>query len=296
MKYSLPLESLVFRKSQQLHQLGAISFYICRPLASVELLLLGRLLVGLAGGLVTACMNLYHSELAALQQRSKLSPFCPLGLVLGVVVAQICSLQSVLGSEQHWHIALAFFGIFVARKEAAARQLQLLRGYAADSEALRAELEDIENEANVQSTPSTFIQVLRNPKLRMPLIIVCAYLGGQQLSGINAIFYYSVSIFRRTGLTAQAAEWTNLSAGCTNLATALLGPILMEHFNRRPLMLFSTLFSCIFLFLFAILLQLILPFFISADLFEVAPRSAAMSVGSVVYWLCNLTIGMAFPS
>lgn len=32
------------------------------------------------------------------------------------------------------------------------------------------------------------------------------------------------------------------------------------------------------------------------ELFEVAPRSAAMSLGSVVYWICNLIIGMAFPS
>lgn len=40
----------------------------------------------------------------------------------------------------------------------------------------------------------------------------------------------------------------------------------------------------------SILINLIL-----AELFEVAPRSAAMSLGSVVYWMCNLLIGMAFP-
>lgn len=324
--------------------LGSICFYICRLLSSVELLLIGRLLVGLTGGLVTACMPMYHSELAALQQRSKLAPLCPMGLTAGVVVAQICSLQSVLGDEQHWHIALAFYGIFVVicyapfkwypespkwlyivkgRKEQAAQQLQLLRGYAADSEALKEELDNMEKEAKAESSSCTFLQVLRNPQLRLPLIIVCAYLGGQQLSGINAIFYYSVSIFRKAGLTAQAAEWANLGAGSVNLATSFLGPVLMERVNRRPLMAFSTLFSAIFLFLFAMLLQFIesfswfamgcvaciflyifvfqfglgpLPFFIGAELFEVAPRPAAMALGSVVYWLCNLLIGMAFPT
>ncbi|EDW62210.2 solute carrier family 2, facilitated glucose transporter member 1 isoform X2 [Drosophila virilis] len=324
--------------------LGAICFYICRPLGSVELLLLGRLLVGLAAGLLTACMPMYHSELAALQQRSKLAPLCPLGLTVGVVVSQIFSLQSMLGGQEHWHLALAFYGIFVVlcyapfkwypespkwlyivkgRKQQAAQQLQLLRGYAADSPALQAELNDMEQEARVKSTPCSYLQVLTNPQLRLPLIIVCAYLGGQQLSGINAIFYYSVSIFRKAGLSPQAAELANLGAGSTNLASALLGPMLMERFNRRPLMLVSSFFCCVFLFLFAMLLHFIesfswfamgcivcifmyiivfqfglgpLPFFIGAELFEVAPRSAAMSLGSVVYWLCNLIIGMAFPS
>ncbi|XP_034102529.1 solute carrier family 2, facilitated glucose transporter member 3 isoform X1 [Drosophila albomicans] len=324
--------------------LGSIFFYICRPLNSVELLLLGRLLVGLAGGLITACMPMYHSELAALSQRSKLAPLCPMGLTVGVVISQICSLQSVLGTAQHWHVALAICGIFVVvcyapfkwypespkwlyivkgRKQQAAQQLQLLRGYAADSEALQAELNEMEQEAKVESEPATFLQVLRNPQLRLPLIIVCAYLGGQQLSGINAIFYYSVSIFRKAGLSAQASEWANLGAGCLNLATSLLGPMLMERVNRRPLMSFSTFFCAVFLFLFAMLLEFIdafswfaigcvaciflyifvfqfglgpLPFFIGAELFEVAPRSAAMSLGSVVYWMCNLFIGMAFPT
>ncbi|XP_030080937.1 solute carrier family 2, facilitated glucose transporter member 1-like [Drosophila hydei] len=324
--------------------LGAICFYACRPLGSVELLCLGRLLVGLAAGLVIACISMYHSELAALHQRSKLAPLCGLGLTVGVVVAQVFSLQSVLGGQQHWHLALALYGVFVVifyapykwypespkwlyivkgRKVEAAQQLQRLRGYAKDSEALQAELRDMEEEARVKSTPSSYLQVLSNPQLRLPLVIVFAYLGGQQLSGINAIFYYSVSIFRQAGMSPQQAELANLGAGCTNLASAMLGPILMERFNRRPLMLFSSFFCCIFLFLFAMLLHFIdryswfalacivciflyivvfqfglgpLPFFIGAELFEVAPRSAAMSLGSVVYWICNLIIGMAFPS
>ena len=32
------------------------------------------------------------------------------------------------------------------------------------------------------------------------------------------------------------------------------------------------------------------------ELFEVAPRSVAMSMGSVASWSCNFIIGMGFPS
>ncbi|XP_017111581.1 solute carrier family 2, facilitated glucose transporter member 1 [Drosophila elegans] len=324
--------------------LGAISFYACRPLGSVELLLLGRLLVGLAGGLLTAFMPMWHSEISALSQRSTLAPLCPMGLTLGVVVAQVSSLRSVLGGPESWHFGLALYGLLVVacyapfrwypespkwlyvvkgRKEEARHQLQLLRGYTSESSALQAEIDEMEMEAASKVATSGLVEVLRDPKLRLPLIIVCAFLGGQQLSGINAIFYYSVSIFRKAGLSVQASEWANLGAGSLNLATSMLGPVLLERVNRRPLMLFSTFFSAIFLFLFAMMLYFIesfswfamgcigciflyifffqfglgpIPFFIGAELFELASRPAAMSLGSVVYWLCNFVIGMTFPT
>ncbi|KAH8366863.1 hypothetical protein KR084_008552 [Drosophila pseudotakahashii] len=324
--------------------LGAISFYACRPLDSVELLMLGRLLVGLAGGLLTAFMPMWHSEISSLSQRSTLAPLCPMGLTLGVVVAQVCSLRSVLGSPENWHFGLAFYGFLVAacyapfswypespkwmyvvreHKEEARNQLQQLRGYTAGSSALQAEIDEMELEAASKVKARGLVQVLRDPKLRLPLIIVCAFLGGQQLSGINAIFYYSVSIFRKAGLSVQASEWANLGAGSLNLATSMLGPILLERVNRRPLMLFSTFFCTVFLFLFAMMLYFIesyswfamgcivciflyifffqfglgpMPFFIGAELFELASRPAAMSLGSVIYWICNFIIGMAFPT
>lgn len=74
---------------------------------------------------------------------------------------------------------------------------------------------------------------------------------------VPQIFYYSVTIFRKAGLTDQAAEWCNLGAGSVNLATSLLGPMLLERFNRRPLMLLSTSLCTVFLFLFAMLLHFI---------------------------------------
>ncbi|XP_037714859.1 solute carrier family 2, facilitated glucose transporter member 1 [Drosophila subpulchrella] len=324
--------------------LAAICFYACRPLDSVELLLLGRLLAGLAGGLITAFMPMWHSEISSLSQRSTLAPLCPMGLTLGVVVAQVCSLRSLLGGPENWHLCLAFYGLLVAvcyapfrwypespkwmyvvrgRKDEARRQLQQLRGYTAGSAALQAEIDEMEMEAASKVEALGLVQVLSDPQYRLPLIIVCAFLGGQQLSGINAIFFYSVSIFRKAGLSIQASQWANLGAGSLNLATSMLGPILLERLNRRPLMLFSTFFCTVFLFLFAMMLYFIesfswfamgcigciflyifffqfglgpMPFFIGAELFELAPRPAAMSLGSVVYWICNFIIGMAFPT
>lgn len=37
-------------------------------------------------------------------------------------------------------------------------------------------------------------------------------------------------------------------------------------------------------------------FYIFTELFEVAPRPAAMSLGSVSSWVCNFIVGMLFPT
>ncbi|KAM7345809.1 solute carrier family 2, facilitated glucose transporter member 1-like isoform 2-T2 [Cochliomyia hominivorax] len=306
---------------------GALCFFFCRLLRSVEILFLGRFFVGFASGLTTASLPMYLSEIAPLALRGTLGVFCAVGLTAGVVVGQIFSLRFVFGTESHWHIALSFYVILVIvcyipfilypespkwlyivkeDKEEAQSLLMRLRGNV-KADILSHELEAMEIEANLGDHSSGFLEVLKDPKLLMPLIIVCVYQGGQQLSGINAIFYYSVSIFRRAGMSSQAAEWANLGAGSLNLATSLLGPFLMAKIDRRPLMLMSTLDSvawfaqgciiCIFLYIFFFQFGVgPIPFFIGSELFEVAPRPVAMSLGSLSSWSCNFIIGMTFPS
>ncbi|XP_017472975.1 PREDICTED: solute carrier family 2, facilitated glucose transporter member 1-like [Rhagoletis zephyria] len=322
--------------------IGAVLLYTCRMLHSVEALILARFLVGLAAGLVVACLPMYLAEVAPLSMRGVLGVFCPMGLTAGVVVAQILSLRSVFGNAEQWHLAMSLYVVLVlicyapmayypespkwlyvikGDEKGARRQLKALRGDVSEA-SINREMAEMEVEANVKDQVSGYGPVLADPKLRLPLIIVCAYQGGQQLSGINAIFYYSVSIFLRAGLTASAAELTNLGAGSLNLVVSLMGPYLMGRFNRRPLMLFSTFCCCIALMAFSLFLYFIdyvpwfangciiciflyifffqfglapIPFFIGSELFEVAPRPVAMSLGSVSSWVCNFSVGMLFP-
>ncbi|CAD7013845.1 unnamed protein product [Ceratitis capitata] len=244
---------------------------------SVEALIIARLLAGLAAGLSTACLPMYLAEVAPLSMRGALGVFCPIGLTVGVLVAQILSLRTVFGNADQWHIALSLYIIIVlicyapmkyypespkwlyimkGDKEGARQQLEKLRGNV-DANVIKREMLAMEVEANVESQASSYGDVLKDPKLRLPLILVCAFQGGQQLSGINAIFYYSVSIFLRAGLSPTAAEMANLGAGSVNLIISLLGPYLMSRFNRRPLLLFSTFFSGVSLMSFAVMLYFI---------------------------------------
>lgn len=59
---------------------GAIFFYFCRVFASVEILVTGRLIVGLASGLTTSILPMYLAEVAPLELRGTLAVLVVLGL------------------------------------------------------------------------------------------------------------------------------------------------------------------------------------------------------------------------
>lgn len=62
-----------------LFTLGAVLFYMCRSINSVEFLLLGRLVVGLASGLATSTIPMYLAELAPLELRGTLAVLASMG-------------------------------------------------------------------------------------------------------------------------------------------------------------------------------------------------------------------------
>lgn len=134
-------------------------------------------------------------------------------------------------------------------------ELQQLRG--SQIALINEELQSMENEAVFQSEKRSLWSVLRDPKLLLPVILVCALQGGQQLSGINAVFYYSVSIFQRSGLSLADAQWANLGAGCINLLIAAFSPYLMAKVNRRPLAFWSVFVSGVMLSILTVIVSLI---------------------------------------
>lgn len=176
-------------------------------------------------------------------------------------------------------------------------------------------------ETSHQTSSRSIGSVLSDPKLLLPLVIVCALQAGQQLSGINAVAYYSSAIFEQAGLSAANAKWATLFVGCVNLLATVFSSLVMQRCNRRPVILTSCLFTAITLialtvfirfngehiiFTYASVIAVIvyigafqiglgpIPYFIASELFEVPPRPAAMAIGSMTAWFFNFVIGMSF--
>ena len=107
--------------------------------------------------------------------------------------------KETLNNNYFTHPILLFFQIYrylILEKNdesAGTKALKKLR----NTDDIDEELNDIKAEANASSntTSLSIWQLLRTPNLRLALFVtVCMHLS-QQLSGINAIFYYSTKFF-----------------------------------------------------------------------------------------------------
>lgn len=179
----------------------------------------------------------------------------------------------------------------------------------------------MELEAATQSDTRSIWSVITDSRLLLPIVLVCVLQGGQQLSGVNAVFYYSTQFFQKAGLSLSDAQWASLGAACLNLFIAFFSPTLMSRCNRRPIIIYSCLVSGVFLVMLTIVFTYIdavswfpnacvgavfgyilafqvglgpIPYFIGSELFEIASRPAAMAIGSLASWACNFYIGMSF--
>ena len=148
---------------------------------------------------------MYLSEIAPLQLRGTLGVLCSMGITGGVVVGQVASLQEVFGTPSLWHYSLSFQLVFLiictlpyrlfpespkylylvtSDRAGAMRELRKL----CDSQDMvQEEMEMMEPSSESIDEKQDLRSVLFNPKLLLPLVLVCAMQGGQQLSGINAV-------------------------------------------------------------------------------------------------------------
>jgi Na+/melibiose symporter-like transporter len=62
-----------------------------------------------------------------------------------------------------------------------------------------------------------------------------------QLSGINALLYYSTRIFEMAGASADFARLQSVIVGATNLVFTMLAMAVIDHFGRKKLMFIGSI-------------------------------------------------------
>ncbi|XP_065081980.1 solute carrier family 2, facilitated glucose transporter member 3-like isoform X2 [Ochlerotatus camptorhynchus] len=331
-----------FLISGTLLAISAPCFLSCRALSSIELLFIGRIVAGLALGLILSVMPMYLAEVSPLKMRGAMGVLLPLGITAGVVVGQIVTLDQLLGSADLWHYGLGCGVLFYLfcfvpyiwlpespeylytiskNPEAALKVIDKLFGQNAIDDAFVKQIR-IPVPITKQSTSISLWTVLMDSKLRLPLVLLFSMNMGCGLSGINAIFSYSVSTLERIGIRSNDAKLVSVGFGCINLAASSCGPFLMARFNRRPLMLISCVACGTTLLINTVIIHFIdsvdwfakasigaivlfllsyqlgvgqIPFFIGSELFDIEPRASALALGNFGSWLSNLIIVMLFP-
>ncbi|XP_071656257.1 solute carrier family 2, facilitated glucose transporter member 4 isoform X2 [Patagioenas fasciata] len=299
------------------------------------LIIIGRFVVGVYSGLASALVPMYVGEIAPTRLRGALGALHQLGIVCGILVAQVLGLDWLLGSAGAWP-ALLGAGLLPA-----ALQLLLLplcpesprfllaRGQGerarnclarlAGAEQVGAELQRQWAELRGHAQRVGLGALLRCPRYRQPLLVTLALQLAQQLSGINAIFYYSTGIFEGAGLSRPI--YGTIGTGVVNVAATALAVPLMERAGRRRLQLLGLLgmlgcagtltlgmnvpppvgppISLGSVLLFVVFFALgpgPIPWFVGAELFPPGPRPPALALAALVNWAGNFAVALAFPA
>uniref|UniRef100_A0AAY4E209 Major facilitator superfamily (MFS) profile domain-containing protein n=1 Tax=Denticeps clupeoides TaxID=299321 RepID=A0AAY4E209_9TELE len=311
---------------------------LCTLCASFEMVIAGRLVIGLFCGLFTGLTPMYIGEVSPTPLRGAFGTLHQLGVVIGILIAQVFGLEVLLGSEKLWPILLAltilpavlqcillpfcpesprYLLINLNQEEQARNALIRLRGYEDVSKDMREMMEESAKMAMEKKV--TIPELFRTAAYRQPLLIAVVLQLSQQLSGINAVFYYSTGIFTSAGVTQPI--FATIGAGAVNTVFTVVSLFLVERAGRRTLHLIGLggMAVSALLLTVALLLKHIqslsfmsigavfafvamfemgpgpIPWFIVAELFSQGPRPAAMAVAGFCNWTANFLVGISFP-
>lgn len=220
---------------------------------NVEILVLGRILLGLGVGGASAVVPVFLAELAPYEIRGSITGRNELAIVSGQLAAFV--INAIIGNvfghiEGVWRIMFAicaipavglFFGML--RMPESPRWL-LEKGRRADALAVlkqvrpadraEAELADVEAMAKAERREAMGIRAIFQNKWLVRILLVGVGLGiAQQLTGINSVMYYGNAILQESGFSQDAALIANIAPGVIAVVGGIIALYLMDRVDRR---------------------------------------------------------------
>jgi hypothetical protein len=227
------------------------------------------MLGGLGVGAALIIAPMYIAEMAPPESRGRLVSFNQLNIVIGISVAFFSNyLILTLGEsgaawtealrlgEWNWRWMLGvetlpavlylFALLFVpesprwlamrGRDDEAREVLERVGGSEQAADDLRAVKEAIVAEAALgRVSPGTLL----HPSLRLVMTIGISVGILQQITGINAVFFYAPMIFEQSGIGTNASFMQAVLVGLVNLVLTVVAMALIDRLGRRPLLGFG---------------------------------------------------------
>ncbi|XP_062988608.1 solute carrier family 2, facilitated glucose transporter member 5-like [Elgaria multicarinata webbii] len=312
-----------------------------RYLESPELVIIGRFITGIHSGICLSVVPMYLGEIAPKNLRGFLGLVPSIFICLGVFSAQVLGLPELLGEDAYWPLFLSVVVI------PAFLQLLLLHWFPESpryllieknnvhgaTDALRCflgkcDVQDVieemqEEKRSLASAETVSVwHLLLDRSVRWQVLSVVVINMGMQLSGIDAIWFYTNAIFENAGIPDAEIPYTTVGTGAIEVVAGLIGCFTIEKVGRRPLIIIGFCFMgicCIGITLSLVLQATVswmhyvsvacvigiiagfcmgpagVPFLMTAELFKQSHRPSAYIVGGSLNWLSNFTVGFMFP-
>ncbi|ENY5531839.1 sugar porter family MFS transporter [Staphylococcus pseudintermedius] len=219
---------------------------------TMEILVLGRVIIGLAVGGSTAIVPVYLSELAPTDARGSLSSLNQLMITIGILASYLVNYAFAPIEGWRWMLGLAvvpsvILMIGVIFMPESPRWLLEKRGEKAARDVMKltypaSEIDhEIENMKKINQIADNTWTVLKSPWLLSTIIIGSVFALLQQLIGINAIIYYAPKIFATAGFGESTAILSTVGIGVVNVLVTIFAISIIDKIDRKKLLVIGNI-------------------------------------------------------
>ena len=223
---------------------GYIEFVIARIIGGI----------GIGGAILIA--PIYIAEVAPPKLRGSLVSLNQLNIVIGISVAYFSNyfLKDLEGESWRWMLGVEaipafvyFLALFTVPRSPRwlIQRLNLVK--VAEKTLIKiggkdyalSTINEIQRGIAKKEVKGTFSDLFSN-RMRTIIIIAFGIAFFQQITGINAIFYYAPTIFEQAGGSTDSSFLQAIVVGLTNLVFTLVAIRLIDRLGRKPLLIIGT--------------------------------------------------------
>ncbi|HDJ1441317.1 sugar porter family MFS transporter [Serratia rubidaea] len=232
--------------------IGAVLFVIgslCSAFApNVEVLVVSRVLLGLAVGIASFTAPLYLSEIAPERIRGSMISMYQLMITIGILAAYLSDTAFSYSGAWRWMLGiitipalLLLVGVIFlprsprwlasrGRYEEARQVLEMLRDTTTQA---KAELDEIRESLKIKQSGWALFKDNKNFRRAVYLGILLQVM--QQFTGMNVIMYYAPKIFDLAGFASTSQQmWGTVIVGLVNVLATFIAIGLVDRWGRKP--------------------------------------------------------------
>ena len=284
---------------------------------------------------------MYNAEISPANFRGRMVALTQFNIVFGMLLAFFSNylISSMELGENTWRwmfgveaipaagfILLLFLNPrsprWLIRKNKVEEARQVIEKLGADTDDVNEEISEIQK--SLASEQTKVKEPFFKAKYFKPIMLAVAIAMFNQLSGINAVMYYTPRIFEMAGFQKSSALLSSVGVGFVNLVFTMAALIIIDHFGRKKLMVAGSIGYIISLGITAwafytygtnfsdagsIIVLVSILLFISSHAFgqgaviwvfisEIFPnkvRARGQSLGSFTHWVMAATMSWMFP-
>ena len=273
---------------------------------SYSALIIGRLINGVALGLVSVVTPLYIAEISRPEHRGGTVSLYQFALTLGIMAAFIAGY--LYSPAQNWRM------MFAAGAIPAILQLIFLPMIAETPHWLQ-------HKGQLQRSEGSLWKAFGKVKSRYVIIVGLVLCIFQQITGINTVIYYAPVIFQSAGFASEhGALLATLGIGVINVIATVFSVLYLDKRGRRFFLLISSGAMMISLLVFSLsshfingwgnqisaisLMAYVASFAIGlgpvmwvviSEIYPLHLRAKAMTLSIFANWSCNALVSWTFP-